>query len=383
MTAAATAARGLKRLVATPGDKYVVWTVIGLAFFGIVAVYSAVSFLADTGYGTTETLLMKHVLRVGLALGAMFVFSLIDYRWLAKMGQTLVVVAIGLLLLVQVAGRVAGGAERWLDLGLFGFQPSDVAKLALVVQVAALLSKKQKEIKTFWNGFLPILCWIMAVVVLIGLENLSTAALLLVAMLIVCFVGRVNVLHLVALGVVGLVLAGGMLLKYPERAARVESYLGLHLFSHTDEAVLDVQGEGYQAHQARIAFARGGWTGVGPGKSQQRDFLPAPYNDFIFAIIAEEYGLVGAVGLLAVFVVLLFRGFLRVARHAPDDLGLLLSTGVVVTLTLYAFIHAGVSCGLLPVTGLPLPFVSYGGSSMVVNGAMVGILLNVSRHLRP
>lgn len=376
------ATQALKKLAATPGDKYVVWVVLGLAFFGIVAVYSAVSFLAQTGYGTTETLLMKHVVRVALALGAMFAFSLIHYRWLAKMSQALVVVAIGLLLLVQVAGQVVGGAERWLDLGLFGFQPSDVAKLALVVHVAALLAKKQKEIKTFWNGFLPVLCWILAVVVLIGLENLSTAALVLTAMLIVCFVGRVNLLHLAALGLVGLSLAGAMVLRYPERAARVESYLGLHLFDHTDAAVLDPQGEGYQAQQARIAFARGSWMGVGPGKSQQRDFLPAPYNDFIFAIIAEEYGFFGAIGLLAVFVVFLFRGFLRVARHAPDDLGLLMSTGVVVTLTLYAFIHAGVSCGLLPVTGLPLPFVSYGGSSMVINGALVGILLNVSRHTR-
>ncbi|GIV60095.1 MAG: hypothetical protein KatS3mg043_1184 [Rhodothermaceae bacterium] len=124
----------------------------------------------------------------------------------------------------------------------------------------------------------------------------------------------------------------------------------------------------------------GGLTGVGPGKSIQRDFLPAPYNDFIFAIIAEEYGILGALALLAVFVLLLFRGFLRIARHAPDPLGLLLGTGLVTMLALYGFIHAGVAAGLLPVTGLPMPFVSYGGTSMVANGVMVGILLNISRQ---
>ncbi|RMF53031.1 MAG: cell division protein FtsW, partial [Bacteroidetes bacterium] len=127
-------------------------------------------------------------------------------------------------------------------------------------------------------------------------------------------------------------------------------------------------------------FAMGGLTGVGPGKSIQRDFLPAPYNDFIFAIIAEEYGILGALMLLGIFFFLLFRGFLRIARHAPDPLGLLLGVGLVTMLVLYGFIHAGVASGLLPVTGLPMPFVSYGGTSMVANGVMVGILLNISRQ---
>jgi cell division protein FtsW len=145
--------------------------------------------------------------------------------------------------------------------------------------------------------------------------------------------------------------------------------------------VFSTQHEGYQAEQARIALAMGGLFGVGPGKSQQRDFLPAPYNDFIFAIIAEEYGMLGALALLGLLVVLLFRGFLRIARYAPDPLGLFLAVGFTTMLVLYGFIHAGVACGLLPVTGLPLPFVSYGGTSMVANGMMVGVLLNISRQI--
>src|SRR5690606_15656480 len=143
-----------------------------------------------------------------------------------------------------------------------------------------------------------------------------------------------------------------------------EAYLGTKIFPHTSsETVFDTQAEGYQAKQARIAIAMGGVTGVGPGKSVQRDFLPAPYNDFIFAIIAEEYGLVGAFALLSLFVVLLFRGFMRIARHAPDPLGLFIAVGFTSAIVLYGTVHAGVACGLLPVTGLPMPFVSYGGTS--------------------
>ena len=128
-----------------------------------------------------------------------------------------------------------------------------------------------------------------------------------------------------------------------------------------------------------MAIAAGGLFGVGPGKSTQRDWLPAPYNDFIYAIIAEEYGVMGALVLLSLFMVILFRGLLRVARKAPDPLGLFLAVGIVVMLTLYGFVHAGVSSNLLPVTGLPLPFVSYGGTSLLANGVMAGILLNISR----
>jgi cell division protein FtsW len=146
--------------------------------------------------------------------------------------------------------------------------------------------------------------------------------------------------------------------------------------------VLSDQEEGYPASQAKIAFAMGGISGVGPGKSVQRDFLPAPYNDFIYAIIAEEYGIIGALLLLGVYVVVLFRGLLRIARRAPDPLGLFLATGLVMMIALYGFVHAGVAAGLFPVTGLPLPFVSYGGTSLLTSGLMMGILLNISRQVR-
>ncbi len=151
--------------------------------------------------------------------------------------------------------------------------------------------------------------------------------------------------------------------------------------THTEaQGVGDELREAYQPLQARIAIASGGIVGVGPGKSIQRDFLPAPYNDFIFAIIAEEYGLIGALLILGAFVILLFRGFLRIARHAPDPMGLFIGVGFTLMIVLSGLAHAGVSVGLLPVTGQPLPFVSYGGSSIVAMGAMTGILLNLSRQ---
>jgi cell division protein FtsW len=369
--------------VLAPADRYVVWSMLVLAAVGVVAVYSAITFLAETkSGGDAERFLFRHLLRVGLAFALMAVFSTIKYHTLARFSKIALLISMVLLLLVQLVGVASGGASRWLQIGEIGFQPSDLAKIALILYVSVLLTKKQGYIKDFSRGFVPLLVWILATVVLIGIENLSTAALLLGVALLMCFVGRVSMKHLGGMGLVGCLLAYLLLLGSPGRAARVEAYVGVKLFPNTEaENVFSDQAEGYQAQQARIAFAMGGLTGVGPGKSVQRDFLPAPYNDFIFAIVAEEYGTLGAIALLAVFVILLFRGFMRIARHAPDPLGLFLGVGFTTMLVLYGFVHAGVASGLLPVTGLPMPFVSYGGTSLLATGIMVGILLNISRHV--
>ncbi len=365
-----------------PADKYVVWVVLALSAAGVVAVYSAVTYLAEVRAGVgPEQFLLRHLLRVGIALGAMGVVSLIDYRTLAKYSRLALIAALGLLVAVKGVGSFSEGADRWLQIAGFGFQPSDLARVALVFYVAVLLVKKQDYIKSFGKALVPILVWVFATVVLIGVDDLSTAAVLLGAVMLMCFVGRVSVFQLLGLGLVGVLLGGALIMNSPARAARVEAYLGMDLFDNTNtEQVMDRQGERYQSQQARMAFALGGLTGVGPGKSTQRDFLPAPYNDFIFAIIAEEYGILGALLLLAGFCVLLFRGYLRIARDAPDPLGLLLAVGFTTLIVAYGFVHAGVSCGLLPVTGLPMPFVSYGGTSLLANGLMAGVLLNISRQ---
>jgi len=271
-------------------DKYVIWVVLALSAVGVVAVYSAITFLAETkAGGDTERFLIRHVIRVVLALGVMGVVSLIDYRTLARYSKVALVIALGLLLVVKGVGLFTEGPDRWLRVAGFGFQPSDLARVALVFYIAVLLAQKQDYVKSFGRAFLPILIWAFGTILLIGLDDLSTSAVLLVAVMLMGFVARVSTYQIAALGMMGALLAVGMIANSPSRAARVESYLGVNIFSSTNaEHVLNPQGEGYQSQQARIAFAMGGLTGVGPGKSIQRDFLPAPYNDFIFAIIAEE-----------------------------------------------------------------------------------------------
>jgi len=368
-----------------PADKYVVWVVLALSAVGVVAVYSAITYMAEARVGTEPVhFLVRHLVRVGIALGAMGIVSVIDYRTLARYSRIALIGALLLLAATKVAGLFSEGADRWLQIAGFGFQPSELARVALILYVAVLLVQKQEYVKSFSRTVVPILVWVGLTVGLIGLDDLSTASVVLLTVLLMCFVGRVSIVQILGLGLLGAAMAFVVIANSPDRAARVESYLGVNLFTSTStEQVMDTNGERYQSQQARMALAMGGFTGVGPGKSVQRDFLPAPYNDFIFAIVTEEYGLIGALGLLFGFCVLLFRGYLRIARNAPDPLGLILATGLTSLIVVYGFVHAGVSCGLLPVTGLPMPFVSYGGTSLLANGIMAGILLNISRHAQP
>ncbi len=365
-----------------PMDRYVLWVALVLGAIGTLAVYSAIGYLAQVkAAGDTEMFLVRHVTRLGVALVALAVFSMVDYRFLARWSRIMLLGSLALLVLVRIFGVTLGGATRAFHLGTLSVQPSDFAKVALVLYVGVLLVRKQGYIENFQRAVLPIFIWVVATVVLIGLEDVSTAGLVLVATMLMCYVGRVRLAHLLWPGGTCVVLAVLMLVGSPQRAARVEAYLGVDLFaaSETTELFNDSD-ERYQARQARIAFAMGGLTGRGPGKSVQRDFLPAPYNDFIFAIVAEEYGLLGALALLGLFSILMLRGFLRIARAAPDPLGLFEAAGCTILISLYGFVHAGVASGVLPVTGLPLPLVSYGGTSMVAAGAMIGILLNISRQ---
>lgn len=372
----------VRTLALPPMDKAVVAAVLLLAAVGVVAVYSAVAFLAETNSGgDQERFLFRHVAHVGMALGVAGVLSMIDYRWLAKLSKVFMLISMALLAAVLIIGAMTNGAMRWIEIGPVSFQPSDFAKVALLIHVAVLLAKKQDYIGDFYRAFVPLCFWIGSTLLLIGIEDFSTAAILLLSVIIMMFVGRVRLLHLVGVAVLFAALGSLLMLSSPQRAARIESFLGISVFGNTNqEEVFDTQAEGYQADQARIAFAMGGLTGVGPGKSIQRDFLPAPYNDFIFAIIAEEYGLIGATAILLLFVYLLLRGYLRIARGSPDPLGLFLATGLTTAIVLYGFVNAAVASGLFPVTGLAMPFVSYGGTSLVATGAMVGILLNISRH---
>lgn len=360
-------------------DRYLLMSVVILMTFGMLAVYSSIAFFAETKSTTAGQLIIGHLIKLGIAFFVMLLFSKMNYHTIAKFSRIGMVISLFLLLAVLIFGAEQFGAKRWLYVAGFSFQPSMVATVALISHVCVLLSEKQEYIKDFKKTFLPIMFWVMLTCGLIGIEDFSSAAILLGICLVLMFVGRVSVIQLGSLIAIG-ILGGSLLLgQSANRQDRINQYI-TQIKDIPSEFI--IQGNGYQAQQAQIAIAKGELLGVGIGKSSQRDFLPAPYNDFIFAIITEEYGLIGAMSLILIFTLILFRGIVFIARNAEDHLGSLLALACTLTIVLYGFVNAGVASGILPVTGLPMPFVSYGGTNMLFAGLMVGILLNISKHNR-
>ncbi|MEX0721386.1 MAG: putative peptidoglycan glycosyltransferase FtsW [Balneolaceae bacterium] len=360
-------------------DRFLLMSVVILMMFGMLAVYSSIAFFAETKSTTAGQLIIGHLVKLGIAFIVMLIASKINYHILAKFSRLGMVISWVLLIAVLAFGAEQFGAKRWLNVGGFSFQPSTIATVALMIHICVLLSEKQEYIKDFKKAFMPIMFWVVITCGLIGLEDFSSAGILLGICLIVMFIGRVSVIQLGSLIAIGLL--GGMLLlsQSGNRQGRIDQYL-TQVKDIPSEHI--IQGSGYQAQQAHIAIAKGELLGVGIGKSTQRDFLPAPYNDFIFAIIAEEYGLIGALSLILIFTLILIRGVVYIARNAEDHLGSLLAVACTLTVVLFGYVNAGVASGILPVTGLPMPFVSYGGTSMLFAGFMIGILLNISKHNR-
>ncbi|MGK7369957.1 MAG: FtsW/RodA/SpoVE family cell cycle protein [Candidatus Halalkalibacterium sp. M3_1C_030] len=360
-------------------DRVLLVSVIILMVFGILAVYSSIAYFAESNQTTAGNLVLGHVMKLGIAFLVLLIFSKIDYHLLVKFSRFGMVISWLLLIGVMVFGNEVFGAKRYLNIGGFTFQPSSIAAVALLVHVAVLLDEKQEYIKDFKKAFLPIMFWVVITCALIGIEDFSSAAILMAMSLLVMFIGRISTLQLSALVVIGLIGASLLILQSPERQSRINQYVDQIVDINSEEFNGE---EGYQAQQAHIAIAQGEVFGVGIGKSTQRDFLPAPYNDFIFAIIAEEYGLVGSITLIFMFTLIFFRGMAKIAKNAPDVSGTLIAVSCTLMITIYGFVNAGVASGLLPVTGLPMPFVSYGGTSTMTAGLMIGILLNISKHDR-
>ena len=359
-------------------DWFLLLPVLGLMFFSIAFVYSASAGVAGDRTGSTETFFWSHAIRVLAGIGVLVLFARIDYHWIERWSKPLLIIALGLLLYVLFDGREIKGATRWVSLGFISFQPSELAKFALVLHLGIMLADKRSYIGSFRRAFLPMMIWIVLVCGLIALQpNLSTAATIFAIAMAVLFVGRARLLHLGMVIVAGI--AGGVLyaMSAPYRMQRILAYLNMHGAGGT-EVTTDAT---YQLTQGLIAFGSGGVFGVGPGQSRQRLFVPEPFGDFIFSIIGEEYGVIGALTVLAVFALIIWRGLLA-ARMAPDDLGRNVAAGVTVVIGLYAILNAAVTTGLIPTTGLPMPFVSYGGSAVLFSAAALGVLLNISRQAR-
>ncbi len=354
------------------GDR-VIWSiVILLSIVSLLVVYSATSTLAyKTANGNTEYYLLKHSFLVLLSLGAMWITHKIDYRYYAKLCRLALWISVPLLVYTWKFGVNINEASRWITIPLLNqaFQPSDLAKLALIVTMASMLSRRQQNIADIKESLIPILLWCGTICGLIALTNVSTALLLFIICMIVMFIGRVPVQYLAMLLVIG-ALAGSVAMTVGQRWGTVTSRI---------DSFINGSKIPYQAEQSFIAIANGGIAGKGPGNSDQTTFLPHSYSDFIYAVVTEEYGLIGAGFILMLYLCLLYRG-MRAVVNSESAYGGLLSAGLSLALVLQAIVNMGVAVGLLPITGLTLPLVSMGGTSQLFTGIAVGIILSISRE---
>jgi cell division protein FtsW len=353
------------------GDPIIWAIVILLSMFSILVVYSATGTLAyKTAGGNTELYLFRHSFQIFLSLFVMWLAHKIPYKKYGMYSRIALLVAIPLLVITFSFGSNINEANRWLTIPVINqaFQPSDLAKFALIATIASMLAKRQRNIDDFKSTFLPIIFAVGLICMLIGLANMSTAILLLLTSLLIMFIGRVPMKYLfmvVMAGMLGLTIAVFAGQRGNTFYSRIEA------FFNEDE----VQ---FQAEQSFIAIATGGVTGKGPGNSEQRNSLPHPYSDFIYAIIIEEYGLIGGVSVLFLYLALLYRG-MRIVANSNKAFGGLLSAGLSFALVIQALVNMAVAVGLGPITGLPLPLLSMGGTSLVFTGTALGIILSVSR----
>ncbi len=357
-------------------DPVVLTCILALLAIGVTMVYSAGAIYAADVHGDELHYIRRHAVYALVGLGVLSVTASIPYqRWKPWTYPVLIGVAILLILvLVPGLGSTMGGATRWLAIGPLFLQPSEIAKLALVLYLAYSLEKKNSFIGTFSIGILPHLLFAGFLLALILVEpDYGTTMTLAAILMIMLFVAGVRTLHLAGLLAVGLPAAWLVLMGAAYRRARMTAFLDP--WAHQSDS-------GFQLIQSWLAFRSGGALGAGLGESQQKlFFLPAAHTDFIFAVIAEELGLIGIVGVVGLFALFVFQA-VRVCMQAPDLFGRLFGMGLALIVGIQAAINMGVVTGLLPTKGLTLPLISYGGSSLVLTMAMLGILLNVTAQAR-
>ncbi len=352
--------------------KLLLLLVVILMCIGILAVYSSGAGWAATKFDNDAYFLWRQAGYALLGLLVIFIVGGMDYKLLKKWSKAILIISLVLLamLLVLKSLGVIHGAARWIGYGRLKFQASDLAKYALIIHMATMLAEKQRYIKDLERAYYPMLTVIIAIGSLVALEpNFSTASVLMMIGFTMLFIGGASLKHLVLTLLPVGVLAAIFAVSASYRMERLMSFIGT-----------GSQKASYQVEQALIGLGNGGLTGLGIGASKQRElFLPASYNDFIFAIFGEEYGFIGAIVLLLLFGGIIVCGVL-IAQSALDDFGKFLAYGITLAIGLYAFINAGVACHLLPTTGLPMPFVSFGGSAMLFNAFGIGVLISISRE---
>ena len=384
----------------TKGDKVIWALVILLVLASLLVVYSATGSLAYKLYrGNTEIYLFKQIAFISIGLAVIYFAHKVNYTIWSKVAYFLFLISIPLLIYTLFFGVRMNEGSRWIRLPIINMtmQTSDLAKLALFMYVSRQISKRQNTIKDFKQGYLPLIIPVGLVCALIAPANLSTALLLGASCMLLFFIGRANTKHLLmTIGIACIpiiMLIAAAMIKHSsgdDDAAIAKKSSSGGLFGRVDTWINRVEGfmygskqsiddDAYQVTQAKIAIAKGGVVGVGPGNSTQRDFLPQAYNDFIYPIIIEEYGLLGGAFILFIYLVFLWRS-IRIFKRCPYAFGAFLALGLSFTLVIQAIANMAVSVNLFPVTGVTLPLVSMGGSSFLFTCFAIGIILSVARN---
>ena len=366
--------RKIKKINMKSIDYALLCALLLLLFIGVVMVYSSSSYYAlyQKDVYNTDYYFIKEITWVIVGTIGMAITMSIDYHIYKKFTPWLVIITLALLIIVLFAGADINGAVRWIRLGPLSFQPSELAKYVLVLYLALLIDKRKNKIKKFGEGTILYFCIAAVFAVLVLLEkNLSITAIIMMVAFIMILVGGAKISHLLSLVPVGIAAGLALIFTQSYRLDRLTSFLN---------PWADPSGDSYQLIQSLYALGSGGIFGVGLGNSRQKAlFMPEPHNDFIFSIIGEELGLIGCIFIISIFMFIVIRGT-TIAVKARDNYGFLLAIGIISVIAIQAIINIAVVSGSMPVTGVPMPFISYGGTSLVFNLGAMGILLNISRQ---
>ena len=364
------------------GDKYIWAIAILLSLSSIVLVYSSSSHLAFAfKQGNTISFLLKHIIHLGIGFGIMWMLSRVPFKYFYNSSIIFFAIAIILICWAISGGQTISGANasRWIRVAGFTFQPSELAKLSLFVLLARNLVQHKSKLHSFKQSFLPILGPVILICALILPSNFSTSAIIFMISFLIMFIGRFSLKCLGAMLIIGIgsiTLFYIVVTKFPNISNRVATW------NARIECYFDQDCKNYQVNHAKMAIARGGMWGQGPGKSVQKYFLPQSSSDFIYAVIVEEYGRVGGLYIISLYLMFLFR-VLRIASKSDDDFAILITIGLGFSIISQAFINMAVAVNLVPVTGQTLPLISAGGSSVWMTCASIGLILSVSNSIKP